>query len=175
MSLKPPYALFVLDKDIDNEDLNECLQRAYDGVWQSWDIWVATISYTDMPPPQKPRQPPPPATQPPLPKDYTSPWVGKTVEECATWLQKAPIEDAVDTDNFLVMNEFSKDEDIILACRIVKGEDGMKVEYYPHPTGEVSMQMYTNDGRKWDEKALNYQRRQRAAGRPDRSRAGPYD
>lgn len=132
-----------------------------------------------MPEPQKPRQPPPVATKPPLHLGFKSPWVGKTVEDCAKWLQQAPTDEnnvpGVNTSNFVVMNEWSKDEDIAFACRIKNGDGGIKVEYFPQPTGEIALQMFTNDGMKWDEKASNYQRGREALGMPDRSKARPYD
>ena len=73
------------------------------------------------------------------------------------------------------MNEFSKEDDTVLVCRI-KSEDngGIKVEYFPQSTDEISMAMHTNGDLKWDEKAINYQRSRIKDGKPDRGRAGPY-
>ena len=78
------------------------------------------------------------------------------------------------------MDEYSKEDDTVLACRIGssrEGEDGgnLKVEYFPQLTDKIAMEMATNEGLKFDEKAINYQRSRMKDGKPDRSKAGPYD
>ncbi|KAF2873265.1 hypothetical protein BDV95DRAFT_605828 [Massariosphaeria phaeospora] len=84
MATDPPFAMFVLDKDITNEYINESLKRAFVGDFESnWWIWVATDCYRDIPPPGEVHKTHLPATKPPLPAGYSSPWVGKTVEDCA--------------------------------------------------------------------------------------------
>ncbi|KAF1848206.1 uncharacterized protein K460DRAFT_279040 [Cucurbitaria berberidis CBS 394.84] len=185
MTLQPPFALFVLDKDITNEYLNNSLVRAYNGDYQSgWNLWVATDSYDDLPPPQQTHQPPPEATKPPLPADFSSPWVGKTVEDCAKWLQEMPVQEgvyaeSVNRDYFTAMNEFSKEEDMVLVCRFQNKDNGnTRVDYFPQSTDEVQMQMWTNLGSKFDEQASNYRDARRFEdNKPDRSKfksGGPY-
>ncbi|KAF1843216.1 uncharacterized protein K460DRAFT_341102 [Cucurbitaria berberidis CBS 394.84] len=171
----PPFALFVLDKDINNEYINKGLESAHG--WDSmatWDLWVATDSYDDMPKQSGDRQPPPEATKPPLADSYKSPWVGKTIEECAKWLQAAPEDTAVLKDYFTAVNEFSKEDDTVLTCR-VRVEDGdLKVDYYPLPTKEIAMMMLTNRGSYFDERGSAYQSVMRRNGKPDRSQGGPF-
>lgn len=74
------------------------------------------------------------------------------------------------------MNEFSKGDDTVLVCR-VKSKKGDKIdlEFFPQPTDQIVMEMATNDGLKFDEKAQNYQRSRMKDGQPDRSKAGPYE
>ncbi|KAI8936747.1 hypothetical protein NX059_007134 [Plenodomus lindquistii] len=183
MSLDPPFALFVLDKQITNEYIDDCLTRSFKGDYSgTWNLWVATDSYEDMPPPMV-RPPPPNATEPPLPKDYASPWINKTVEDCAKWLQAMPVHEganaeSVNRDYFLVMDEYSKDDDTIQVCRIVKEEGGVRVDYFPQPTAQIQLEMWTNLDSKYEEKATNYRRaRLFKHHKPDRSRfkvGGPY-
>lgn len=63
-----------------------------------------------------------------------------------------------------------------MVCRIVESDrsDIVKVEYFPQRTDNIVMEMATNDGLKFDEKAQNYQRSMMKLGLPDRSKAGPY-
>lgn len=80
----------------------------------------------------------------------------------------------VNDENFLVMTDFSREEDSVLVCRIVK-EDGGKsrVDFFPQKTDEVQRQMWTNWGGRFDEKATDYQRARFADKKPDRSRFKP--
>jgi hypothetical protein len=124
-------------------------------------------------------------TQPPLPASYSSPWIGKTVEDCAKWLQEMPrfqstnekkyvVDTGVNDETFLVLNEFSKEEDSVLVCRIAKEENGeSRVDYFPQGTDEVQRQMWTNWSSMFDEKIINYQRVKFRDKLSDRSRSKP--
>lgn len=83
---------------------------------------------------------------------------------------------AVDKEYFTAMDEHSKEDDTVMVCRVVKSKNSGDVElqYFPQPTGTIVMEMATNDGLKFDEKAQNYQRSRMRDGKPDRSKAGPY-
>jgi hypothetical protein len=73
------------------------------------------------------------------------------------------------------MNEFSKDDDTVLVCRVKnRDRENIELEYFPQPTDQIVMEMATNGGMKFDEKAQNYQRSRMKDGKPDRSKAGPY-
>lgn len=73
------------------------------------------------------------------------------------------------------MNEFSKEDDTVLVCRVKNGNGvNIELEYFPQPTEKIVMEMATNGGLKFDEKAQNYQRSRMKDGKPDRSIAGPY-
>jgi hypothetical protein len=119
-------------------------------------IWVATDSYDDILPPPEVHKAPPKATEPPLLEAYSSPWIGKTIEDCAKWLEKKSramstdernclVNTGVSAENFLVMNNSVREEDSVLVCRIMMGDSGeARVEHFPQPTGDVHMQMWTN-------------------------------
>jgi len=82
--------------------------------------------------------------------------------------KKFRIDTPVNDQYFVFLNEFSKDEDLVFVARVVE-EDGkeMRVEYFPQSTDKVQKQMWTNW--QFDERAINYQRRQFSNGEPDRS------
>lgn len=74
------------------------------------------------------------------------------------------------------MDEHSREDDTIMVCRIVRSDQSndVELEYFPQPTDTIVMEMATNEGLKFDEKAQNYQRSRIMDGKPDRSKAGPY-
>lgn len=157
------------------QNINNGLRRAWEGNYRGgWQLWLATDSYDDIPKARNDNELPT-GTEPPISDTFTSPWVGKSLEDCAKWLQQAPADSAVHRDYFTAMNEFSKKDDTVLVCR-VKSKDGDKIEleYFPQPTDKIVMEMATNGGLKFDEKAQNYQRSRMKDGKPDRSKAGPY-
>ncbi|KAI4679521.1 hypothetical protein J4E81_010327 [Alternaria sp. BMP 2799] len=177
----PPYALFVLDKSITNEYLDSVLERAHHGDGgEDWNFWVATGSYDDLPAcPEVHKPSPTGGTEPPVASSFVSPWLGKTPEDCAKWLQAMPRTEDTDEKKFRVdtpvsdlyfvfLNEFSKDEDLVFVARVVE-EDGkeMRVEYFPQSADKVQKQMWTI--LQFDERAINYQRRQFSNKEPDRS------
>ncbi|KAF2123556.1 hypothetical protein P153DRAFT_371613 [Dothidotthia symphoricarpi CBS 119687] len=50
--------------------------------------------------------------------------------------------ESVNRDYFTALNEFSKEEDTVLVCRVQKEDDGdFRVDYFLHSTDEVQMQM----------------------------------
>jgi hypothetical protein len=193
MTSEPPFALFVLDENVDTEVnatpnihynkqatddqqyLNRSLKLAHDLEANAhWDLWVATNSYEDMPKAPGERQPPPEATKPPLEASFKSPWTSKTVEDCAKWLQNAPSDSGVQREYFTAMDRFSREDDTVLACRIRNEDSEVKVDYYPLSTAVISMYMVTNRASKFDEAGQAYQSRARRDGKPDRSQGGPF-
>lgn len=121
------------------------------------------------------RQPPPEATQPPLDDSFKSPWIGKTIEECAQWLQNAPSDSGVQREYFTAMDQFSKEDDTVLTCRVRNENGEVEVDYYPLATKEIAMHMLTNRGSKFDEAGHAYQTRMKREGKPDRSQGGPFN
>lgn len=63
-----------------------------------------------------------------------------------------------------------------MVCRIVESDKSgdVELEYFPQPTDIIVMSMQTNGGSTFDERAQNYQRSRMKDGKPDRSKAGPY-
>jgi hypothetical protein len=132
-----------------------------------------------MPAPYEFNKPHEEGTQPPLPEHWSSPWVGKSVEDCARWLQKMPTYEgpqyyhhtSVDREYFVAMDEFSMEDDTIMACRATKKKDAKtRVDYVPMATAEVQMYMWTNDYYMFLNKAEAYQGTVRVQKKPDRSR-----
>ena len=131
-----------------------------------------------MPAPYKLNQPHEPASKPPLPANWSSPWIDKSVEDCAHWLQQMPTyhgpeyyhDSSVDRTYFLTMDRYSKEDQTMLVCRVRKlKEGGLVVDYYPQAIHQVSMYMWTANVR-FGENAEIYQNRRRRVGKPDRSR-----
>jgi hypothetical protein len=120
------------------------------------------------------RQGPPEATKPPLEGSFHSPWIGRTVEDCAKWLQNMPNDRGVQREYFTAMNQFSGEDDTVLTCRVRKNNGEVGVDYYPLSTAEISMYMITNRGSKFDEAGHAYQARAERDGKPDRSQGGPF-
>lgn len=156
------------------------MTRAWKGNFKAgWDLWVATSNYDDVPKNRNDNQLPE-GTTAPIPQNFTSPFAGKTLNECAKWLQNAPSDVAIDKEYFTAIDEHSQEDDTVLVCRVLKqgkngdGDGDVELAYFPQPTDKIVMEMATNDGLKFDEKAGNYQAQRREDGRPDRSRAGPY-
>ena len=150
--------------------------RAWKGNFEAaWELWVATDNYDDAPQNRDDNELPE-GSQAPISPNFTSPFAGKTLEDCAKWLQQAPSEVAVNKKYFNAMDEHSQEDDTVLVCRIVdiSPSGDVKLEYFPQPTDVIMMSMQTNHGLKFDEKALNYQRQRLGDDRSDRSRAGPY-
>lgn len=77
---------------------------------------------------------------------------------------------------FTALDEHSKEDDTVMLCRIVAPENEGKVnlDYFPMATDAIQRDIVTSDGLKFDERAQNYQRSRMKDGKPDRSRAGPY-
>lgn len=120
------------------------------------------------------RQPPPEATRPPITDSFRSPWIGKTVEECAKWLQAAAENSVVVRDYFTAINEFSKEDNTVSTCRVRIEDAGLKVDCYPISTEEIAIMMLTNRGTVFGERGAEYQRTMKRDGKIDRSQEGPF-
>jgi hypothetical protein len=135
-------------------------------------LLVATDSYDNMPK-NNPDGPLPSATEPPLLKHFSSPWAGTTVKDYVHWLQEVPADTVMDTEYFTMMNESAKEDDCMFACRVKSQGKDLTIEYFPQPIDAIAMEMWTNDGLKFDEKAHNYQASRRADGKPDMGKSRP--
>jgi hypothetical protein len=118
--------------------------------------------------------PPAYGTEPPISDSYKSPWYGKSVEDCAKWLQAAPDDVASDKRHFAAMNKYSKEDDTVLLCRIRNDDGALKVDYFPLTTAWIAMYLHTNNGDTFEESFGGYQRKMEDDGKPDRSQGGPY-
>jgi hypothetical protein len=118
--------------------------------------------------------PPVYGTEPPILESYKSPWYGKSVEECAKWLQAAPDDIASDKRHFAAKNQYSMEDNTVLLCRIEENDGAFKVDYFPLTTAHVAMYLHTSNGDMFEEPFGRYQREMEEEGRPDRSQGGPY-
>jgi hypothetical protein len=89
-------------------------------------------------------------------------------------LQAAPNDAVSDKTHFAAMNEYSKEDNTVLLCRINKDDGTLKVDYFPLTTAHIAMYLHTNSGDRFEESSGGYQREIEDAGKPDRSGGGPY-
>ena len=87
-----------------------------------WEFYLATNDYAAIP-----REPPgipyPTGTEAPVPESFSSPFVGKSVRDVATWLSKKPENTYLDGHFFAVLDKKAKQSKVVL-CRI--GDDELK-------------------------------------------------
>jgi hypothetical protein len=79
----------------------------------------------------------------PIQESYQSPWYEKTVKDRTNWLQAGPEDITSDRKHFAAMDEFFKEDDTVLLCRIKTDGDRFKVDYYPNITTYIAIFLYT--------------------------------
>ncbi|KAF2170362.1 hypothetical protein M409DRAFT_19182 [Zasmidium cellare ATCC 36951] len=80
------YALFILEDDIPKSIIDEVLTKNADALHQCFFLWLAD-SYQNLPAITEERTM---ATKPPIDPGWTSPFLGKTLEEAAEFVKNAP-------------------------------------------------------------------------------------
>jgi hypothetical protein len=120
------------------------------------------------------RQDLPEGTKPPLEDSFNSPWIGNTIEDCAKWLHHMPNDSAIQKEYFAAMDQFSREDDTVLECRIRIVNGAIEVDYYPLSTADISMYMISNRGSRFEEAGRSYQAQVKREGKPDRSQGGPF-
>ncbi len=198
---QPPYALFVIATDIDvnvssvptclllrsrltrillPQYANDCLTRAWKGNYEAaWELYLATDDYNDAPKKRDDNELSE-GTRAPVAADFAFPFVGKTLEECAQWLQRTPEDVELNRQYFAALTQHSREDDTVLLCRIVNPDDSgnnnniIALQYFPVPTGDAVIEMQTALGMAFDERLQNYQRQRMQDGKPDRSKGEPY-
>jgi hypothetical protein len=78
-------------------------------------------------------------TEPPLPGNWSSPWISKSAEDRAKWLQEMPtfegseyyLPTSVRRDYFVALNKSSKEDDTMLVCRVKNVNGELRVDYLP--------------------------------------------
>jgi hypothetical protein len=131
-------------------------------------LYLATDNYDDAPKVRSDNQLPE-GTHAPA-SNFASSFIGKTLDECAEWLQSAPDDVALHREYFTALNEHSKVDDTVLLCRMINS----KLQYFPVSTGDTVVEMMTSHGTKFDERLQNYQRQRMRDSKPDRSKGKPY-
>lgn len=95
------------------------MQQAHDG--QGIDSWwwylVATLDY-DAAPQRKPDDTGAPGTPPPIDPSFSSPFVGKSLEDVARWLRGKPQSVDVDGRYFGVLDKQAEKSGKVAICRL---------------------------------------------------------
>ena len=72
------------------------------------------------------------------------------------------------------MDQFSKEDDTVLTCRIRNENGEAKVSYYPLATADIEMYMISGCGSKFDDAGHNYLSRVMRTVEPDRSQGTKF-
>ena len=116
-------------------------------------------------------------TQPPIPGDFSSPFVGMPLEEAAAWVAAAPVDVAFNRDYFAALDGDSRADDTVQLVRVLKKDaEGRPVElqYFPEKIDYAVIQLATAMGVDFDEALSRYQTQRMVDGKPDRSCGDPY-
>lgn len=117
----------------------------------------------------------PPGTSPSVPSSFQSPFAGKTLQECASYMRDTPSDAAWQTEYFCTLDENDKSEDTIMLVRRFKNEDGTAVHAFPEPTGGVTEFIINYIGDDWEDKMKRYKRVASKSGKEDRSVGVPFE
>lgn len=147
--LSPKYILTNL-----NQQINQVLQKSYDGAnLNSWHLWLAD-SYTNTPRKQGDQYMD--GTKPPVPKEWKSPFLGKTIPEAAEFIKKLPNEATVDWHHFVVIDEDFLKSGIVNLWRI--GDEDLKgdeLDVLPCSVEHSTLELYGIGSRGWEETKSN--------------------
>ncbi|KAF2113500.1 hypothetical protein BDV96DRAFT_661639 [Lophiotrema nucula] len=109
-----PFALFPL-VDINPEKVDELLEEARKGGGDVHCFWLAKENYDDAPKRETGKAHE--GDAPPISRDYTSPFIGKKVEDVADWLRNKPDSTDLDLHHFAILDKTAQDGKIVI-CRI---------------------------------------------------------
>ncbi|KAL9617682.1 MAG: hypothetical protein Q9160_007515 [Pyrenula sp. 1 TL-2023] len=172
----PPYALFVVAEDIDVHFINDTLVRGWKSLDQaSWLLWLATDTY-DHAPMRLSNDHIVEGTKAPI-STFTSPWVGKSLEECGQWLKGAGDRAAFCQKFFAAIDEYSKADGTIQLCRIVPAPnhpDSITVKCYPIDRELAAQHFFVLAEGDFEQRLASYQLKQLHFKKPDRSKGKPY-
>lgn len=110
-----PFALFVLI-DTDEETLNSILENAESGT-STADFWLVSTSDYSLAPTKEGNKVNL-GTSPPIQSNFSSPFIGSTLEEVARWLRNKPEDTDLDSHHFGVVDKRSAVEGTVLLCKI---------------------------------------------------------
>ncbi|KAI8965379.1 hypothetical protein F5Y11DRAFT_312941 [Daldinia sp. FL1419] len=162
----PPFALFILSDKITVEYINKLLQRVAD---DNYGVFCLTLVQTTDP--SDPYDCAPDevrivedgresiistdGTRPPIPDSFVSPFIGKSLEECAEFLRRTPDKKDWNREHFCVLGDDDVRDDTVT---LVRGLDNGRVHAYPETvelTGSSMFTMWT--GNSFEEKLQMYQ------------------
>ncbi|KAL8686739.1 MAG: hypothetical protein Q9218_006896 [Villophora microphyllina] len=117
MLTTPPFALFALTEQSTNT-LNSVLQKAHDDPSVgNWWWYLATLDYSAAPK-KNPEGPKAQGTATPVDPSFSSPFVGKNLEDVAKWLRGKPPNADVDDRFFGVLDMQTARSGKIAVCRL---------------------------------------------------------
>ncbi|KAI8965111.1 hypothetical protein F5Y11DRAFT_313888 [Daldinia sp. FL1419] len=177
----PPYALFVLSENIDNDYLNDVLRRTTEANDGRSVFIVVSIPDTSSPyscgPPRcyvgvgdEQRILTTGGTTA-VPDSYISPFLGKTLEDCAAYLSGTPEDITWETEYFCALDEHSKEDDTMMMIRILPNG---RLHAFPRETKMAVLSMMTFLVDDFEQRLGVYQRMCRRQGKPDRSVGVPW-
>ncbi|KAI1656459.1 hypothetical protein F4813DRAFT_364405 [Daldinia decipiens] len=164
-----PFALFILSEKISVEYLNTLLERALDTSESSAGWYILTVVHiTDPSDPygcapdevivrdgDRVYRMPQKGTRPPLDDSFVSPFLGKTVEDCARYLRGTPDKKDWNREHFCVLCDDDLLEDTVT---LVRGFEHGAVHSFPCPVDEIWGKMMTMwNGRSFEEQLQTYQ------------------
>ncbi|KAM4060733.1 hypothetical protein HRG_001727 [Hirsutella rhossiliensis] len=178
-----PFALFVLSETVDVEYINQFLRRTAEENDGNFFLTVVHIPDPSSPYACAPehrtegegegeRSLPSDGTRPPIADSFASPFLGKTLEDCAKYLRATPNNKDWDDEYFCVLGEEDVSEDTVT---LVRSFDDGAVHAFPCSTGECARKMYTALGDNFEEKLQIYKDITDAEGDKDRSVGEPYE
>ncbi|EON67541.1 hypothetical protein W97_06909 [Coniosporium apollinis CBS 100218] len=114
MTMQGIVAMFVL-VELTTEKIDSILREARSRPYEPWCYWLAD-QYETAPPDTD--EGGIDGTKAPIDKDWKSPFIGRTLRECADFLRKAPSSAWLDRNFFAVVEEHTLDKGVITLCRI---------------------------------------------------------
>lgn len=114
----------------------------------------------------------PAGTSPPIADSFESPFIGKSLEECAKYIQDTPDNKVWNHEYFCVLGDEDKADDTIT---LVRSFSNGAVHSFPCPTDETGLNMYTALSDNFEEKLQMYQKKTKSKGGNDRSVGVPYE
>ncbi|EME80968.1 uncharacterized protein MYCFIDRAFT_197825 [Pseudocercospora fijiensis CIRAD86] len=135
------YALFVLDAAVPHSMIEEVLAKNEDD--EDYYLWLAD-SYDKLPDIDDDTRTT--ATEPPLDPAWRSPFIGKSMEDAAAFVENAPKPLCRLFFAVLEKDRYEKDDKITI-CKIVNGE----VQAIPCTTEDVANYLLGHDRDTWDE------------------------
>lgn len=100
--------------------------------------------------------------KPPVPSDYKSPFLGKTVEDVAKWMRKKPESVNFDDHHFVLLDKRAEKDGTVIVCRIggMLLDEPEDLDYMRKSAFEASAMLQGMNYAHWEE-------REREPGKPE--------
>ncbi|OTB14553.1 hypothetical protein K445DRAFT_12807 [Daldinia sp. EC12] len=177
----PPFPLFVLSEDIDVDYVNDVLRRTTESNYNVHVFVVVSIREESYPYACGPQRAFTKVGDESrvlsgecmiaVPDSYVSPFVGKTLEDCAAYLSGTPEDIVWETKFFCALDKYSKEDDTVTLVRILLDDT---LHAIPEKTSRVAGSLMTYLRDDYERSLERYQRICRREGKPDRSVGVPW-